>query len=200
MEIIQATEADLDNVAEIMATEFFDDPVLKYAFTSSGADQRRKNLQGLFRVVGNLALTFGGVYLAENNVGALIFFKPELLEMTDEENAVIDNQLRQQCGDDFVTVAAFMHGLDRYHPRTPPHYYVFAIAVQRQRRGREIMTNLLTKFHNILDRESFPCYAECTSYSTRTLVRRFGYRDAGPPIHIDGFPDLFPIWREPQLR
>jgi hypothetical protein len=50
----------------------------------------------------------------------------------------------------------------------------------------------------MLDKENMPCYAECTVFSTRTLVRRFGFKDVGSPLVLEGFPELFPIWRVPQ--
>jgi len=56
----------------------------------------------------------------------------------------------------------------------------------------------LNALNSMLDKDNLPCYAECTRFSTRTLLRRWGYRDAGSPLHIDGFSKLFPIWREPR--
>ncbi len=198
MECRHAKDSDLDIVCDLLASEFYNDPVLKVVFTGTYREQRMKALLGFFRVYVDLAQKFGGILVTENNSGALVYFGPELMKMTADDNAQIYSQLRQECGKDYMAVSALMNGLDDYHPRTPSHYYVFAVAVSRLCRGGEIVAKLFSHLNIILDKEKLPCYAECTTYSTRTLVRRFGYRDAGAPLIIEGFPELYPIWREPQ--
>ncbi|MDE1186426.1 MAG: N-acetyltransferase [Pantoea sp.] len=199
MECRFASDAELDIVCDLLTSEFYDDPVLKYAFTGTNKEKRMKVMRGFFRIYVELAQKLGGVVLTENNAGTLVYFGPKLMEMKEEDNQLIDRQLREVCGDDYVTAVAFMDGLDRNHPRTPPHYYVFLIAVSRySRRGGVLVEKLLRQLNTTLDREKLPCYAECTTLGVRTFVRRFGYRDVGAPLHIEGFPEVYPIWREPE--
>lgn len=198
MECRHAKDSDLDIVCDLLASEFYNDPVLKFVFTGTSREQRMKALRGFFRVYVDLAQKLGGILLTENNVGALVYFGPELMELTADDNDQVYRQLRQECGKDYMAVSALMNGLDNYHPCTPSHYYVFAVAVSRLSRGGEMVAKLFSNLNMILDKEKLPCYAECTTYSTRSLVRRFGFRDAGAPLCIEGFPELYPIWREPQ--
>ncbi|MEG3131496.1 N-acetyltransferase [Pantoea cypripedii] len=190
--------SELDIACDLLTSEFYNDPVLKYAFTGSDKEKRITAMYGFFRVYVELAHKLGGVLLTENNAGTLVYFGPKLLEMTEEDNQLIDNQLRQACGADYVTTLAFMNGLDHFHPREPEHYYIFLLAVLRSDRGGDLVAKLFRELNGILDEEKMPCYAECTTFSTRTLIRRFGYRDAGNPLVIEGFPELFPVWRDPQ--
>lgn len=198
MRIRHAEDTDMDNVCDVLACEFFNDPVLKFAFAGPDPDSRLETMRQFFRIYVNLAKDYGGTLIDENDAGVLVYFRPELADMTGKENEALDAQLRRQCGSDYVSVAAFMNGLDHYHPATPPHYYVFLVAVQRAQRGTCLVNRLFSELNTILDRDKYPCYAECTRLSTRTLVRRFGYRDAGQPLNFKGFPPLYPIWREPQ--
>lgn len=197
MKCKHAKTSDLDKVCELLASEFYHDPVLKFAFTDENMLRRLATMQKFFRIYVDLAQKNGGILLAEDDTGVLVYFHPELMEMTKEENQRLDSLLKQECGVDYATASAFMNGLDQYHPRNPPHFYIFLVAVSRASRGGVIVKALFNKLNTILDKAKLPCYAECTAFSTRTLVRRFGYRDAGHPLHIEGFPELFPIWREP---
>lgn len=191
-----AKHSDLDRVCDLLATEFSDDPVHKVVF--AGREDRTDVLRRFFRIYVNLASERGGTLLAENNAGALVYFRPGAMEMTDEELTTIDNQLRKVCGTSYVAAATLADGLDYYHPRNRPHYYISLLAVQRSFRGRSVVSDLFNELNAILDKDNFPCYAECTRFSTRTLIRRWGYLDAGSPLHIEGFPELYPVWREPR--
>ncbi|MDF7658926.1 N-acetyltransferase [Erwiniaceae bacterium L1_54_6] len=198
MECRHAKDSELDIVCDLLTAEFYNDPVLKYAFTGTDTEKRMKVMRGFFCIYVELAQKLGGIFLAENNEGTLVYFGPKLIEMTEEDNQIIDKQLRKVCGEDYETISAFMNGLDRYHPRTPRHYYLFLIAVSRSARGGDIFARLLRALNTILVKENLPCYAECTTYNTRTLARRFGWRDAGAPLLIEGFPELYPLWCQPQ--
>lgn len=191
-----AMYSDLDGVCNLLAAEFNNDPIHKVIF----ADRidRVDVLRGFFRIDVELSREYGGTLLAENNAGALVYFRPEILEMTDEELAIIDNKLRIVCGSNYTAVARYTDGLGHYRPRSSPHYYIPLLAVQRSSRGGNVVKDLFSALNTILDKEHLPCYAECTRSSTRTLLRRWGYRDAGPPLRIEGLPELFPVWREPQ--
>lgn len=191
-----AMDSDLDKVCDLLAEEFFNDPVHKIVFADR--KDRIDVLQRFFRIYVNLASEYGGTLLAENDAGALVYFRPEAMDMSDEKLAIMDDQLRLVCGSNYATAAALINGLNHYHPQTPPHYYISLLAVQRSYRGGKVVRNLFSEFNGILDDEKFPCYAECTKFSTRTLIRRWGYRDAGFPLRIEGFPELFPVWREPE--
>ncbi|MCU5773203.1 hypothetical protein N5923_14940 [Erwiniaceae bacterium BAC15a-03b] len=191
-----AKRSDLDKVCDLLAAEFYNDPVHKVVFAT--LEDRVDVLRRFFRIYVNLANDCGGTLLAENDAGALVYFRPEAIEMISKNHAAVNNQLIEVCGSSFATALAYINGLDHFHPRTPPHYYISLLAVNRQSRGGAVVRDLFRDLHSILDKDHFPCYAECTRFSTRTLLRRWGYRDAGAPLCIEGFPELYPIWREPQ--
>ncbi|MCM7239184.1 N-acetyltransferase [Enterobacter bugandensis] len=196
----EAKLSEIDSVCDLLTIEFFNDPVLKYAFIDVDIEKRKKNMRFFFEVYTRLAKQKGGILITEGITGALIYFNPTFLEMTKEERMIIDTQLRNGCGDDYDSISYFMNGLDLFHPINPPHIYIFLVAVSRPCRGGEVVSTLFKEINRILDASNLPCYAECTTFTTRTLLRRYGYYDAGKPLFIDGFPHLYPIWRNPMNK
>ncbi|MBP2194601.1 hypothetical protein [Pantoea cypripedii] len=196
MKCRHARTSELDGVCDLLAMEFNNDPVHKVVF--SDPEGRIDFLRNYFRIYIDLASKYGGTLLAENNQGALVYLRPGAMEINDEDYAVMENKIREVSGSHYEKVAAYTRGLEHFHPRKPYHYYILLLAVQRASRGSSVVNDLFNSLHVIADREKFPCYAECTKFSTRTLLRRWHYRDAGFQLSIEGFPELFPVWREPQ--
>lgn len=196
MEIKHATEFELDKVCEILATEFYNDPVLNHAFDDTDRERRMDALKSFFKIYVDLAKKYGGVLLAENELGVLVYFRPEMIDIIDKNK--IDEQLRQKCEQYYSSVALLMDGLDHYHPQNIPHYYIFVIAVKSLHRRKGVAMTLLTKFNNILDKNKTPCYSECTTSGTQALFIKAGYVSSGQPILIDEFPLLLPVWRDPK--
>lgn len=188
--------SDLDNISNLLAREFFDDPAYKLVF--SERKERIDVMKAYFHLYGNLAIQRGGIITSEDNHGALVYFRPNGLEMTEKEKTHLYQQLYDICGTDYTSAIALIEGLENLQPLDPPHYFIALLAVQRETRGGNIVRSLIKELNTRLDKEKFPCYAECTRYSTRTLLRRWGYRDAGAPLCVEGFPALFPIWRDPK--
>lgn len=191
-----AKDSDLDNICQLLAEEFDNDHLHKVMLPDQ--ENRIELLKGYFHIYVDLAQKRGGTFIAENNVGALVYFRPEYLETSEEDDLIFDKQLREICGTYYETLAAYTLFLNQYHPRTPAHYYIPLIAVKSSSRGRGVANSLFSSLHALADKDKSPCYMECTQYSTRTLFAKFGYQDLGLPLHIKGFPELYPVWREPQ--
>lgn len=198
MKCRHAKDTDLENVCDLLAIVFSEEPLHQLIFTGRDRESLIDVLRNFFRIYVNLASKYGGILLAENDAGTLVYFRPEAMAITKEELTIIDTQLRKVCGVDYLKAAAFIDGLEQYHPKNLPHYYISLLAVKRSYRGRGLVGDLFNEFNAILDKDKLPCYAECTRFSTRTLIRRWGDIDTALPISIDGFPKLYPVWREPQ--
>lgn len=198
MKCRHAKSSELDKVCELLASEFYHDPVLNFAFTDTSPARRLETMKRFFRIYIDLARDYGGILLAEDNVGVLVYFYPKLMEMSDEENDRIDSLLRQECGSDYTSITSFMSGLERHHPMLQSHYYVFLIAVEKMHRRKGVGSNLLCNLNTLLERDRVACYAECTSLNSLALFERCGYRNGTSSLNIDGFPELHPVWREAQ--
>jgi ribosomal protein S18 acetylase RimI-like enzyme len=196
MEIRHAVVSELDKVCEILACEFYSDPVLGVAFTEADRERRIAALRFFFCAYVNLSVIYGGVLLAAEGAGVLVYFRPELREMTGEESAWLNKQLRLACVQDHTAVTTLMNGLENHHPTAVPHYYVFAIAVRASHRRRGIAAEMLRELNRTLDDRASPCYAECTTLGSRELFLRAGFQAEPRHVVIKGFPLLFPVWRD----
>ncbi|MDT9587596.1 MAG: hypothetical protein P6H82_03035 [Candidatus Arsenophonus melophagi] len=192
--------ANLEIASNILATAFSEEPVHKLIFPVSDQESLIDILRDFFHIYVNLANKYGGILITKNNAGVLVYFRPELAVIPKEELANIDNQLHAVCGSHYSKVITFIDGLEQHHPKTFDHYYISLLAVTHSYRGRGLVNDLFSAFNNILDKAKLPCYAECTRYSTRTLIRRWGYMDLAFPISIHGFPKLYPVIRYPQIN
>lgn len=195
MKCRHALDSELDAVCILMAEAFNEDPLHEILIPDPKV--RVNMLYEYFHIYIDLAKIRGGTLLAENNAGALVYFRPEAVETADEDIAIIDTHIHKVCGSYSTAVATYTHGLEYYHPRTPPHYYIPLIAIQRSSRGGSVMANLFNALHSMADENNHPCYLECTRLRTRTHFSQWGYQDAGFTLSINGFPELFPAWRKP---
>lgn len=195
-----ANDSDLNKVCDLLAAEFFDDPIYKFAFVNQ--DGRIDRLWRFFRIYVDLAKEYGGILIAGNYAGIQVYFRPEIMTI-NKDSLDIDNQLRQACDSDYTHISAWMKGGEDYHPKNPPHYYLFLTAVQRTYRGKEggrVLSTLFNRLNGILDEQNAPCYSECTRRAGQVIARRFGFYDAAPPRCIEGFPEYYPIWRNPKKK
>ncbi|THE46746.1 hypothetical protein [Enterobacter bugandensis] len=199
MKCRHAKSVELNMVCNLLAEEFYNDPVHKTVFSSYNEHERIDVLRNFFRIFIDVASNQGGTLITENGIGALVYFRPDVMEMSKGYISVIDNKMREVCGSDYTTAIAYTQGLEFYRPRDYPHYYILFLAVQRRYRGINVTGSLFNALHEMADKDNSPCYAECTRYSTRTLLRRWGYRDMSSPIYISGVPELFPVWRVPHI-
>jgi hypothetical protein len=196
MKYRHAKDSELDKVCDLLAEGFNNDPVHEVLFTDP--ECRIKLLRNYLRIYVEIAGKYGGTLIAGDIEGVLVYFRPEAMNLRNKELTVIDDQIREVCGSYYPQVAVYTYGLEHHHPRTPPHFYIPLLAVQRSSCGRGVASGLLNMLNDIVDKDHMPCYAECTRLSTRNLLMRWGYHDSGPALRIEGIPELFPVWREPQ--
>jgi ribosomal protein S18 acetylase RimI-like enzyme len=87
--------------------------------------------------------------------------------------------------------------LDRYHPHSPPHDYLFFLGVRPELQGKGIGSALLEASLGRLDARSRPAFLEATSEANRDLYLRFGFKITAAYRPAPGAPLLWAMWREP---
>ncbi|WP_342323027.1 hypothetical protein AAEY27_00520 [Kosakonia sp. BYX6] len=192
MNVRDAAYSDIDMVCDLLAEAFYDDVLIKSAFP---VPERRKDaLRSFFRIYGEVALRKGGIIIDENNSGVLMYLHYDSDDISDE---IIYKQFQDKYSPDYAAMAFLMHKLSAYHPKTP-HYYIFVLAIPGHECGVDVIAALLRRLHALQDKAGIPCYAECTAARVQKLASRLGYRHAGFPLRVEGFPELYPILRDPQ--
>ncbi len=87
--------------------------------------------------------------------------------------------------------------MQEHHP-TRPHWYLYYLGTESQRRGTGIGTSMMRPVLELCDRHRLPAYLEATSPRNRELYLRHGFQQREPlTLPADG-PTIYPMWREAQ--
>jgi ribosomal protein S18 acetylase RimI-like enzyme len=89
--------------------------------------------------------------------------------------------------------------LETTHPNIP-HWYLFFIGIDSERRGRGIGTRLMAPVLQAADASGMPCYLETPFPQTLSFYRKLGYEVVGEPRPFTGAPQLWAMKREPTPR
>ncbi len=89
--------------------------------------------------------------------------------------------------------------LETTHPDTP-HWYLFFIGMDAERRGHGIGARLMTPVLQAADDGGMPCYLETPFPQTLPFYRKLGYDVIGEPTPFTGAPQLWAMKRKPRRR
>jgi ribosomal protein S18 acetylase RimI-like enzyme len=85
----------------------------------------------------------------------------------------------------------------RKHPRSPSHWYLYAIGTSTSSQGRGVGSALLRDMLDRVDEEQLPAYLESSNVRNVPLYERHGF-SVVEEIRLgrDG-PQMWRMWREP---
>ncbi|MEM6957729.1 MAG: GNAT family N-acetyltransferase, partial [Myxococcota bacterium] len=93
-----------------------------------------------------------------------------------------------------IRAAIVDHAMVSRRP-TAPHYYLFAVGVLPEGRGKGLASALIRAGLDLADRDGVGAYLENSNPRNTPLYERFGFV-AGTPFHANrGCPPLLPMWR-----
>ena len=195
--VILADEADLDDLAQMIADAFIDLAPSRWLITDPAA--RHAIFPGYFRLHLEHALTSGHVYTTPGRAAAALWLPSGVgaAGMPDGYDA----RLAAETGKWAERFRPFDETLSRHHPAGIAHWHLAILAVRPDRQGRGIGAALLRSGHEFLDRAGAAAYLEASSPRARDLYLRHGYAllpDA--PFHLPGGAPMWPMWREPGTR
>lgn len=87
--------------------------------------------------------------------------------------------------------------LERYHPHTPAHWYLAAIAVEPAFQGRGLGARLMRRGLELAEAKGEPCYLETAKPSNVEWYRGFGFDTQRIEPCFDGGPPQWFMWRPP---
>lgn len=190
--IAPARRGDVDELAALLAHAFREDPPMQAMLRATG-DELERRARHVYR-----ALILGGP-LAEGTVdvawedgrilGAAIWHGPH-----DRGDA-----LRSRVGMARHYLAAFgpigvwralnvQRAVDACRPDAP-HWYLHAVGVGPEARGKGIGSRLLAYRLTVADVDGVPAYLESSTADTGRLYARHGFASLGP---IEAWPDSPP--------
>jgi len=190
-----ATDADVQEIAAVLASGFWDDPVMTWVFDESGREEKLEELFGY--TMTNQFIPGGRTYVTED--AAAGWMPPgETLQGGDGDMGQFADRLLAAgtSVDELTRLAAMGAAMEAAHPKEP-HWYLAMIAARRERRARGLGTLLMQHALEVVDEQHMPAYLESSNPRNITLYERHGFVVTGT-IEIPDGPSLTPMWRAPR--
>lgn len=187
----------------MLADAFRDDPIFCFHFPDPGL--RRKVLELFFGDVVCAHMRFNYVYAAfdgEALIGAAVWRPPyaAVSGLSARIRGLITRYrllaLSPRVGKRLLQGFA---RLETTHPDNP-HWYLFFIGIDSQRRGHGVGARLMAPVLQAADAEEIPCYLETPFPQTLPFYRKLGYEVISEPRPFTGAPQLWAMRREPMPR
>ncbi|GLH99871.1 GNAT family N-acetyltransferase [Phytohabitans aurantiacus] len=189
-----AGEADIDNVADLIADSF--DHIDVIHFLVPDPDLRRPVTRDWYRLYVEHAIGGAGqVVMTADGAAAAVWFDRTGAPSEPED---YDKRLAELAGEHLDHFQHLDRQMEARHP-TDPHWHLLFLAVRPDRWSQGLGSALMDHTHARLDAEGVPAYLEATSEQNRKLYRRHGYTDMIPPvIEVSAVAHLYRMWRPTQ--
>jgi GNAT superfamily N-acetyltransferase len=194
----QATSADVNKLASVLARAFYDDPPLVWMLPNPATRLGRIN-RVFTAIIGIEALRHGGVDIAcdgEEILGGAIWLPP------DRWKPRLRVQIRAAPRQMWALsprpgrMWRFGRTLEDAHPKEP-HWYLEMIGVDPDRQGQGIASRLLRSRLKRCDQEEQPAYLETARPGLVSLYEHFGFRRTRDLPLPRGGPAVTAMWRSP---
>ena len=173
---VQATAADLDEVARTLSDAFAVDPHMDWFMRP---DARRGAVRlAFFRRMAGAGLHSGRIDRPPGGGAAAIWMPFEWLAAPTPLGAelkLLPSMLATTGWSRFGRLMAIRADLDAHHPMQRRHAYLWFLGVAPAAQGRGVGSALLRAANDRLDAEGLPAYLETGTTRNVALYRRHGY-------------------------
>jgi GNAT superfamily N-acetyltransferase len=190
----RATASDFEQVTELFALAFYEDPTWSWAFPDPARrlDQHRE-LWGLY--VRN-AIPHRWVWITADGGAASLWVPPGKTELSEADEALVEPFLRERLGAHADDVLTLIERFESSHPRDQPHYYLSLLGTHPDHRGRGEGMGLLAANLALIDEQRIPAYLESSNRANDHRYERVGFRMVGEFAAPGGEPTLACMWRD----
>jgi GNAT superfamily N-acetyltransferase len=193
MTIRQVSDAEAEEVTELFALAFNEDPLWSWAFPD--AERRLEHHRLLWGLFVHSALPYGWIWITEDGGAASLWIPPGEPELSDEAEARVEPLLRDLLGSHADAVLALLDSFEANHPRERPHYYLSLLGTHPDHRGRGKGMGLLAANLVHIDELGMPAYLESSNRANDRRYARLGFVEIGEFSAPDGGPTLGCMWR-----
>lgn len=192
--VVRATEADADELTNVLATAFLADPISTWIFPDE-ADRNRLH-PAFFRPFVEMTFAEGEVWtIADRSAVALWLYVDVAAHAETEDLGPI---FETAIGPEYAKRFAVLDGLmTNSHPGHENHHYLPFIAVRPDRHGLGLGATLLGHRLATLDEIGAPAYLEASCLRNAALYERLGFQRMENTIDLPDGPSLYPMWRKP---
>lgn len=186
-------------VIETLTDAFDSDPVMNWFLRS---DDNRRAARRLIVEMQLAAYRANGIAIAAQDAScAALWAKPG--KSADggmgiiRQLSLLPRMMRLSGIRRLPRLVEVMDKIEKHHPKSPDHYYLFMIGVNPQHQGQGLGSSILAASLETVDRDGMPAYLENSNPKNTPLYERHGFRSKGEINLGDGNgPVLFPMWRD----
>jgi GNAT superfamily N-acetyltransferase len=192
----RATAADVPALTRALARAFEDDPVAAWACPPAAA--RPRMLERFYAVRLAQLLREDEVWTDPGCAAAALWAPPERWRTTLRDDLAL--------GRAFATprllrrLPLVLHGLlgiERSHPRTPPHWYLSILGTEPQAQGRGLGSAALAPVLARCDEDGVGAYLESSKQQNVPFYARHGFR-VTHELRLPRGPRVWAMWRDPR--
>jgi GNAT superfamily N-acetyltransferase len=188
-EIHKAGPDEVTEVADLVATAFFDNEISPYLVPDPAV--RQQAMAGQFRIIVEHATAHGSVEMVAGGRAAAVWF-PRTGPLP--EPADYDARLAAATGEAVERFRVLDAHFEAHHPEEP-HHHLALLAVHPAEQGQGLGSMLLDHHHALISGTA--AYLETANPKARALYARHGYRDRGGFTMPDGTV-FWTMWRPEQ--
>jgi GNAT superfamily N-acetyltransferase len=192
----QVTDAEAEQVTDLFALAFRDDPLWGWAFPD--AENRVAHHRIWWGLYLHSALPYGCVWMTEDGGAASVWIPPDEPELSAEDERRVEPMLRELLGQHADNVLTLLECFESEHPRHTPHYYLSLVGTHPDHRGHGKGMGLLAANLARIDEQRLPAYLESSNRANDHRYERLGFVQVGEFAAPRGGPTVVCMWRDPR--
>jgi len=193
MPIHQVTEREADEVVELFALAFYDDPTWSWAFRDPS--ERLHQLRTMWSLSVHSAIPYGWVWKAEDGGAAALWVPPGCDELSTEDEERLQRLIDELPSQHAAEVRTLMAGFEAHHPREEAHYYLSLLATHPDHRGLGKGMSLLRANLERIDELGMPAYLESSNRANDRRYQQLGFVQIGQLAAPGDGPTVASMWR-----
>jgi GNAT superfamily N-acetyltransferase len=190
----RATVADVPELARMLARAFLDDPVAEW---SCRPDALRPAVLERFHATRlHQLLPDREVWTTPERTCAAMWAPPGCWKTTARQDAALARCLLHPLLIARVPVIATgLLGIERRHPRQPPHWYLAVLGTDPSVQGKGLGSAVLQQVLEQRDRDGIGAYLESSKERNVDFYARHGFRVTAE-LRLPRGPRVWPMWRD----
>ncbi|MGE5857750.1 MAG: GNAT family N-acetyltransferase [Solirubrobacterales bacterium] len=192
----RVTAAEADEVTELFALAFNEDPTWSWAFPDP--ERRMEHHRAFWGLFMHSAVPYGWVWMTEDGGAASLWIPPGEPELSAEDEAALEPLVRSRVGSHGEDVLTLVESFDSNHPREEPHYYLSLLGTHPDHRGQGKGMRLLAANLEEIDALGMPAYLESSNRANDHRYERLGFVQVGEFAAPGGEPTVGCMWRDPR--
>jgi ribosomal protein S18 acetylase RimI-like enzyme len=192
--VVDAWQADLHLLSEVLLRSFFDDPLMMWLCPEE--KRRTRALPAFFYADLDSISRRGRVLTTPDRAGAAAWSAPGQWKTPSLETLRVAAMLTRQFGRRIRPGLGLFNLIERQHPEEP-HWYLAVIGTDPAKQGRGVGGALINEITAQCDGTGAGAYLESSKEANAAYYERFGFKVRGEISYKDS-PTLWRMWRDPQ--